>query len=44
MPLEKPKSRWEDVKMDLKVIGCQDVDWIQLAQDRVQWQDLVNTV
>jgi hypothetical protein len=23
--------------MDLKEIGCEHVDWIQSAQDRVQW-------
>jgi hypothetical protein len=26
--------------MDLKEIGCEDVDYIDLAQDRVQWQVL----
>jgi hypothetical protein len=30
--------------MDPKEIACEDADWIQLAQDRVQWQDFVNTV
>jgi len=29
--------------MSLKVIWC-EVDWIYLAQDRVQWRTLVNTV
>jgi hypothetical protein len=24
-------------------IGCEDMDWIQLVQDRVQWQALVST-
>jgi hypothetical protein len=28
--------------MDLRDIGCEGVDWIQLAQDGDQW--LVNTV
>jgi hypothetical protein len=23
---------------------CEDVDWIHLAQDRIQWRVLVNTV
>jgi hypothetical protein len=27
---------------DLKEIGCQDVDWIRMTQDRVQWRALVN--
>jgi hypothetical protein len=28
----------------LKEIGLEDVDWIHLAQDRIQWQAVVNTV
>jgi hypothetical protein len=32
--LGTPKCRWEDnIKMDLKEIGCQGMDWIHLAQD-----------
>jgi hypothetical protein len=30
--------------MDLREIGWDDMDWIDLAQDRDQWRDLVNTV
>jgi hypothetical protein len=30
--------------MKLKVTGSKGVDWIKVAQDRVQWQALVNTV
>ena len=27
--------RWEDnIKMDLQEVGCQDMDWIDLVQDR----------
>jgi hypothetical protein len=29
---------------DLKEIQLEGVDWIQLAQGRDQWQDLVNRV
>jgi hypothetical protein len=37
-PLRRPRRRWEDnFKMDLRA------NWIQLAQDRVQWRALVNT-
>jgi hypothetical protein len=44
-PLEKPKRRWEDnTKLDLREIGIDGANWIQLAQDRVQWLALVNTV
>jgi hypothetical protein len=30
--------------MDVKEIGRQAVDWIQLAQNRYEWQVLVNTI
>jgi hypothetical protein len=44
-PLGRSKCRWVDnIKMDLSEIGSDDVDWIDLAHDRVQWTALVNTV
>jgi transposase len=44
-PLGRPRRRWEDnIKMDLREIGIDGVNWIQLAQDRVQWRVCVNTV
>jgi hypothetical protein len=44
-PLGRPKHRWEDnIKMDLREIGINGANWIQVAQDRVQWQAFVNTV
>jgi hypothetical protein len=34
-PLGRPRSRWEDnIKMDLREVGCRVIDWIDLAQDR----------
>jgi hypothetical protein len=33
-----------NIKIDLREIGWDDVDWIDLAQDRDQWRTLVNTV
>jgi hypothetical protein len=37
--------RWEDnIKMDLKETGCERVEWIHAAQDRVQWRIHLNTV
>jgi hypothetical protein len=30
--------------MDLREIGLDDIDWIELAQDRDQWRALVSTV
>jgi hypothetical protein len=44
-PLGRPRRRWVDnIKMDLGEIGWDDVDWIDLTQDRDQWRALVNTV
>jgi hypothetical protein len=31
-------------KMDLREIGCEDGRWMELDQDRVQWQALVLAV
>jgi hypothetical protein len=44
-PLGRPRRRWEDnIKMDLMEIGIDGANWIQLAQDRVQWRTCVNMV
>jgi hypothetical protein len=44
-PLGRPRRRWVDnIKMDLREIGWDDMDWIDLAQDRDQWRALVNKV
>jgi hypothetical protein len=44
-PLERLRHRWEDnIKMDLREIGIDGVNWIQLAQDRIQWRAFVNMV
>jgi hypothetical protein len=41
-PLGRPARRREDnIRMET---GWEGVDWIHLAQDRDQWQALVNTV
>jgi hypothetical protein len=43
--LGRPIRRWVDnIKMDLREIGWDGLDWIDLAQDRDQWRALVNTV
>jgi hypothetical protein len=40
-----PRRRWVDnIKMDLREIGWDGTDWIELAQDRDQWRALLNTV
>jgi hypothetical protein len=44
-PLGRPRRRWVDnIKMDLREIGWDGMDWIDLAQERDQWRALVNTV
>jgi hypothetical protein len=41
---ERHRHRWEYIKLVPRHIGCQDVDYIQLAPNRVQRRDLVNIV
>jgi hypothetical protein len=44
-PEGRPRGRWVgNVKMDLREIGWDGMDWIDLAEDRDQWRALVNTV
>jgi predicted small integral membrane protein len=41
----KSKTRWVDnIKIDLREIGWDWMDWIDLAQDNDQWRALVSTV
>jgi hypothetical protein len=44
-PLGRPRRMWEDnIKMDLREIGWDGVDWNELAEERDQWRALVNMV
>jgi hypothetical protein len=44
-PLERPSHRWEhNIKLDLREIGIDGVNWIRLAKDRIQWRACVHTV
>jgi hypothetical protein len=44
-PLGRPIHRWADnIKIYLREIGWDGMDWIDLAQDRDQWRALVNAV
>jgi hypothetical protein len=44
-PLRRPRHRWEDdIRMDLREVGWEGVDWMHMSQDRDQWRVLLNTV
>jgi hypothetical protein len=44
-PLGRQRRRWVDnIIIDLREIGWDGRDWIDLAQDRDQWRALVNAV
>jgi hypothetical protein len=34
----------DNIKIDLREMGWDGMDWIELAQDMDQWRALVNTV
>ena len=37
IPVGRPRRRWEDnIKMDLREVGCDPGEWINLAEDRYQ--------
>jgi hypothetical protein len=45
IPLGRSRSRWmANIKVDLRKMGWDGMDWIELAQDRPQWRALVNMV
>jgi hypothetical protein len=42
--LRRPRHRWQgNIRMDLREIVWNDMDWIDLVQDRNQWRALLNT-
>jgi hypothetical protein len=44
-PLGRPSSRWlNNIKMGLREVERDCMDWIHVAQDRDQWRAFVNTV
>ena len=44
-PVGRPRCRWEgNIKMNLHEVGCGDMDWIDLVQDRDRWRALVKAV
>jgi hypothetical protein len=43
--LGRSRRRWKDnIRMDLREIPWEGVDWMLVAQDRVQWRFVVNMV
>jgi hypothetical protein len=41
-PLGRPRHRWEDeIKIDLQEVEWRGMDWIDLTQDKDNWQTLV---
>jgi hypothetical protein len=44
-PQKRPRHMWVDnIKIDLREIGWDGVDCIDISQDRDKWRALVNTV
>jgi hypothetical protein len=41
----RTRHRWvNNIKIDIREIGWDSMDWIDVTQDRDQWRALVNTV
>jgi hypothetical protein len=44
-PIRIPARRWKyNIRIDIREMGWEGVDWMHLAYDRDQWRAVVNTV
>ena len=44
-PLGRPRHRWKDnIKTDLQKVGCEGMDWLDVAQEWDRWQAFVNVL
>jgi hypothetical protein len=43
-PLGRPSRRMDNIKMDLREIGWDGIDWISVTHDREKWRSLRNAV
>ena len=44
-PLGRPRHRRKDnIKMDLREVGCDPGEWVDLAEEREQWRAYVRAV
>jgi hypothetical protein len=44
-PLGRPRRRWGDnIKINIQEVEFEDMNWIELAQDRDSWRTFVKAV
>ena len=44
-PLRRPRRKWEDyIRMDLREVGCDPGEWIDVVEDRNPWRAYVRAV
>jgi hypothetical protein len=44
-PLGRPRRIWKDnIRMGIQGVGCEGMDWIDVAQDKDRWRAFLNAV